>query len=808
MANASLPPLSPAYQTHSEYQYLNAGYGVLNPVADTHVDKNFSINGGMDGLAFSRESAIQNMSTNALGSYASTGRMIGICLRIENAISGLEPGSAGSWTAAAQEIANSSQSIPLLSIRVRVPEMHAEKDIPKNLPLISEPSPDHDIINTYPQFIATDTTVSSLIPRPGDLVWVTYQNGTTMQGPIYLGPVDQSKVSINSSAASFSPSLAFLGQGTGPFAVNGATGNSPGVYNGIVVPGASQTYPNSGQPTITSLPGVKVSLELFGKLKSSKRRKKIAAVVLHDGSPAGNFADIIPGWQRKDVSSHYTITLDGTLYPLVTEDRYTWHAGGSSKTLEINSRSIGVDLVRCPEYGAKGFHKSTTRTPNETKGTKAGPWPKNATCDDTSNSLGGHVGGRKDGPYTQAQSITLKKLLESIQSRHDVPIIFPHIIPHKAVHTSRQDPVTFQQTSNNNFWEAMSGGKLKTSQYKENSKGQCPKGDKIYSIPDPPGTAPPQVAENTAPEIGDSTQVATAKSINYPGLVGNSELFPGQNEFLIHPPTTLGSLGSNALTLTNKVLNRGIYGVPTDIKLIEAPTIAPPGSTANNLPDFSLTENRVRVYSYGYMNRDDDNLAYAPTVRGKRNQKLHILAAKRLELLNLGWLKYISSKSDTYLATKSIDGPFRISQGWIKHKYKDDFSYYSEKMEKKYGSVSEAEKYEPFHSAYETGLVFNIGNNGIGDDMSVKGLYKETLAWEWLVKNAYLYGIYPCSGTPCRWEVQVPRASWFSGKEFANSESGLVISNVRYPYAIYVIEKSMQTNRLTSSPLFKKEIFY
>ena len=75
--------------------------------------------------------------------------------------------------------------------------MHAEKDIPKNLPLISEPSPDHDIINTYPQFIATDTTVSSLIPRPGDLVWVTYQNGTTMQGPIYLGPVDQSKVSIN-----------------------------------------------------------------------------------------------------------------------------------------------------------------------------------------------------------------------------------------------------------------------------------------------------------------------------------------------------------------------------------------------------------------------------------------------------------------------------------------------------------------------------------------------------------------------------------------------------------------------------------
>ena len=269
MSNASIPPV---YQTNSQYQYLNAGYGVLNPVADTHVDKNFSVDGGMDGLLFSQQSAIQNMSTNALSSYSSTGRMIGICLRVENAISGLEPGSAGSWTTAAQELANATQSMPLLSIRVRVPEIHTDKEIPQTLPLISEQSPDHNIINTYPQYVASDTLISALIPRPGDLVWVTYQNGTTMQGPIYLGPVDQSAVSINSDAAAFSPLAAFQGQGGGPFAVDGAAGNSPGVYNGPVTPGASKTYPNSGKPTITSLPGVKVSLDLFGQLKSSKRK--------------------------------------------------------------------------------------------------------------------------------------------------------------------------------------------------------------------------------------------------------------------------------------------------------------------------------------------------------------------------------------------------------------------------------------------------------------------------------------------------------------------------------------------------------
>jgi len=317
----------------------------------------------------------------------------------------------------------------------------------------------------------------------------------------------------------------------------------------------------------------------------------------------------------------------------------------------------------------------------------------------------------------------------------------------------------------------------------------------------------------------ESSQVATAKAINYPALSGDTDLFPGQDKFLIHPPTTLGSLSTNVLnsngklsTKASKILNRGVYKVTTDIKLLDAPSIIPPLTTSvssiKKIPDFSLTENRVRVYSYGYMGREDKNLISVPTVRGRKNQKLHVLAAKRLELLNLGWLKYISSLSDSVVKTKSIEGPFRISRGWVRHKYKDDFSYYSKKMEKKYGSASEAEKYEPFHSAYETGLVFNIGNNGIGDDLSNSALYKETLAWEWLVKNAYLYGIYPCSGSPWRWEVQVPRASWFSGVEFANSESGLVTGNVRHPYAIYVMERSKQTNRLTSNPLFKKEIFY
>jgi N-acetylmuramoyl-L-alanine amidase len=53
-----------------------------------------------------------------------------------------------------------------------------------------------------------------------------------------------------------------------------------------------------------------------------------------------------------EVSAHYVIDEDGTIWRLVPEDRRAWHAGHSfwAGESDINSRSIGIELVN-PGHG-------------------------------------------------------------------------------------------------------------------------------------------------------------------------------------------------------------------------------------------------------------------------------------------------------------------------------------------------------------------------------------------------------------------------------------------------------------------------
>ena len=59
-----------------------------------------------------------------------------------------------------------------------------------------------------------------------------------------------------------------------------------------------------------------------------------------------------------DVSAHYLIEEDGTIYRLVAEAHRAWHAGKSfwSGERDINSRSIGIELVNPGhEFGYRSF---------------------------------------------------------------------------------------------------------------------------------------------------------------------------------------------------------------------------------------------------------------------------------------------------------------------------------------------------------------------------------------------------------------------------------------------------------------------
>jgi len=58
------------------------------------------------------------------------------------------------------------------------------------------------------------------------------------------------------------------------------------------------------------------------------------------------------------VSAHYTVDEDGTVYAHVPEDRRAWHAGVSSwrGVGDINSRSIGIEIVNPGhEFGYRPF---------------------------------------------------------------------------------------------------------------------------------------------------------------------------------------------------------------------------------------------------------------------------------------------------------------------------------------------------------------------------------------------------------------------------------------------------------------------
>ena len=61
---------------------------------------------------------------------------------------------------------------------------------------------------------------------------------------------------------------------------------------------------------------------------------------------------------KTEVSAHYLIDEDGTVWRLVPEDRRAWHAGRAfwAGETDINSRSIGIELVNPGhEHGYRAF---------------------------------------------------------------------------------------------------------------------------------------------------------------------------------------------------------------------------------------------------------------------------------------------------------------------------------------------------------------------------------------------------------------------------------------------------------------------
>ena len=175
---------------------LKSGFGVFNPTYGSLTKVNF------DSEEAGFFSQLRKTVTTNFGERASSanGAMMGIVMRIDgytNQRGTIDPLSPGA-KANVVTITRNSDSAKLLQIRVRIPEIHSCLPIPSSLPSRLSSHVDHDIINLYPVFVAR--TASTVIPAMGSLVWVDFQNRETMQGPIYIEPVDPSAVGVYSTS--------------------------------------------------------------------------------------------------------------------------------------------------------------------------------------------------------------------------------------------------------------------------------------------------------------------------------------------------------------------------------------------------------------------------------------------------------------------------------------------------------------------------------------------------------------------------------------------------------------------------------
>ena len=181
---------------------LNIGYGVLNPIRDSLTGKNFD-SSDVTPIDLVRSSYKAHFSANT---FVGTGPYSGIVLRDDKETS-KQIVDSSSWVAGPfsyhltdeEEGGISKEAgihLPALKqLRVRIPEIHASLPIPKYLPKVEEQSAeyrdDHLIINQYPVFVAQNGRISKHPVAAGDLVWVDFQNKNTLEGGIYIGPVNE-----------------------------------------------------------------------------------------------------------------------------------------------------------------------------------------------------------------------------------------------------------------------------------------------------------------------------------------------------------------------------------------------------------------------------------------------------------------------------------------------------------------------------------------------------------------------------------------------------------------------------------------
>lgn len=102
------------------------------------------------------------------------------------------------------------------------------------------------------------------------------------------------------------------------------------------------------------LAGCASNLSVDTRYHAVSQNSRVQFIILHfTGEDFATSLDILT---KQDVSSHYLVDRDATVYRLVDEDRRAWHAGKSfwQGQTALNSASIGIEIVNLGDNGHPG----------------------------------------------------------------------------------------------------------------------------------------------------------------------------------------------------------------------------------------------------------------------------------------------------------------------------------------------------------------------------------------------------------------------------------------------------------------------
>ena len=189
------------------------------------------------------------------------------------------------------------------------------------------------------------------------------------------------------------------------------------------------TEPTTQPPRITVYPGAVVDFlgeEGNGHDFSWEQEFPPEYVMIHFCSAVVNHRDdpynveyVRQTFVDADVSIHYLLDRDGTVYCYIPEDRSAWHAGvgtwlnDEKYTNKMNKYSIGIEVMAIGSYNDMSGYltkKEYNALPEE------------------------HIG------YTDAQYEALKTLVADICFRNNIPLDRQHVIGHQEFSPKKKDP--------------------------------------------------------------------------------------------------------------------------------------------------------------------------------------------------------------------------------------------------------------------------------------------------------------------------------------------------------------------------------